>query len=76
MGYRTGLEIKKAILAALREGEMKLKQLERRTGADSRTLERHLSELEFLGFVEIDTHAKSEWNGQPYRVVRLKRTNW
>jgi len=70
MTYRTGLDIKKAILHALKDGEMKLKQLERRTRTDSRTLLKHLEELEYLGHVIIQKQLRSERNGQPYRTVK------
>lgn len=71
MAYRSGLMIKRAILEALRGGELKLKQLERKNGANSGVLIRHLEELEFLGHVRIFEHPKSELNGRPFRTVKL-----
>lgn len=72
MTYRSALEIKKAIFHALQDGEIKLKQLERRTKTDSRTLLKHLEELEWFGIVEVRYHHRSKTNGQPYRTVRIQ----
>lgn len=71
MKYRSGLEVKKAILKELRGGAKVISQLERKIRTSDRVLKRHLAELEYLGIVKITKHVKSEKTGRAYTTAEL-----
>jgi predicted ArsR family transcriptional regulator len=69
---RKALEIKLKILDVLkREGELSLRELERKVNTNCVTIKTQVEELEFFGKVKMILHAKSEANGRPYKTVRL-----
>lgn len=70
---RKSFELKKAILEELKKGEMSLGKLERKVNTCSKTLLDHLEELKFFKKIEIISHQKNEFNGRPFRTVRLKK---
>lgn len=72
MRYRSGLEIKKKILEILRSGEFTISYLERKIRTSDKVLKRHLSELQFLGIVNIIKHSKSSKTGRPYTTIKMK----
>ena len=71
MTYRTGLDIKKAILDLLRQKPHIISEMERKVNTSDRVIKRHVSELEFLGIVKVIRHKKSEKTGWPFSVVEL-----
>ncbi len=71
MTYRTGLDIKKAILDLLRQKPHIISEMERKVNTSDRVIKRHVSELEFLGIVKVIRHKKSEKTGRPFSVVEL-----
>jgi len=71
MNYRSGLEIKKGIIALLKEKECVISYLERKINTSDKVLKRHLKELEYLGIVKIIKHDKSPKTGRPYTTAKL-----
>jgi len=71
MKYRSGLEIKKRIIALLKEKECVISYLERKINTSDKVLKRHLKELEYLGIVKIIKHPKSPKTGRPYTTAKL-----
>lgn len=71
MANRSGLEVKKAIIASIKRGARVMGQIERKAGISNRMLKKHLDELEFLGIVEKVTHPRHTQTGRPYRTVHL-----
>ena len=69
--YSTGLEIKKKILHALREGPVSLRKLETKLNTGYIPLKRHCKELEFLGMLNVKQQKMMSKNGRPYTVVEL-----
>ncbi len=70
---RKALEIKKKILEILkREGELSLRELERKVNTNCNTLKTQIEELEFFEKVIKIKHNKSEINGRPYTTIKLK----
>jgi DNA-binding MarR family transcriptional regulator len=58
-------------LEELRKKECSLRELETKTNTNYRSIVAHLRELEYLGFVEIIEHEKSENTGRPYTTAKL-----
>jgi len=71
MNYKTGLDIKKAILSKLKEKEYSLKQLEMKTNTGYLPIKKHCEELAFLKIIEIKTYKANKKNGRPYTTVKL-----
>ncbi|MBX2853183.1 MAG: hypothetical protein KTR15_15720 [Phycisphaeraceae bacterium] len=71
MGYRSGLEIKRAILNHLGQRPYVLSELQRGVATNDRVLRRHLDELAYLGLVTLITHPRHERTGRPYTTARL-----
>jgi predicted ArsR family transcriptional regulator len=73
MAYRSGLEIKKEIIALLKEKERVMSQLERKMDTSDKVLKRHIKELEYLGFVKITKHKRSPKTGRPFTTIGLTK---
>ena len=71
MGYRTGLDIKKAILNHLGQRPHVLSELERGVDTNDTVLRRHLDELAYLGLVQLISHPRHERTGRPYTTAQL-----
>ncbi len=71
MEYRTGLEIKKRIIALLKEKECVISYLERKVNTSDKVLKRHLKELEYLGIIKIIKHKRSPKTGRPYTTAKF-----
>ncbi len=71
MEYRSGLDIKILILAAALERDISLKMLERRVQAGSRTIKKHVRELEGLGLLTTARRENNDQNGRPFTTVQL-----
>ncbi|MFA7708460.1 MAG: hypothetical protein WCX73_05915 [Candidatus Pacearchaeota archaeon] len=71
MEYRTGLDIKKQILALLKQSPQVISEMERKINTSDRVIKRHVAELEYLGIVKVIKYEKSEKTGRPYTVVKL-----
>lgn len=72
MSYRTGLEIKKEILALLKKHPCVISEMERKVKTSDKVLHRHLKELEFLGIIELIRYDRSPNTGRPYMVAKIK----
>lgn len=71
---RNALEIKKKILDVLsKNGELSLRDLDRKVNTNNKTIMNHIEELEYFGKVIVTKHKKSEKNGRPYTTVKLTR---
>jgi predicted ArsR family transcriptional regulator len=69
---RSALDIKKKILAVLKEqGEMSLRELDIKVNTNYKTIREQVKELEFFGKVYVIKHKKNEKTGRPYTSVRL-----
>jgi len=73
MKYRSGLDIKKAILELLRQKPHVISEMERKVDTSDRVIKRHVAELEYLGIVKVIKYKKSEKTGRSYSVVELIR---
>jgi len=71
MARRTGLDIKKAIIKALKEKECSLRELETKVDSNYLSIKAHCKELEYFGFVEIIEHNKSENTGRSFTTVKI-----
>ncbi|MCK4650073.1 hypothetical protein KAT36_02470 [Candidatus Pacearchaeota archaeon] len=71
MAYRSGLDIKKRIINALKKGPQVISEMERKVDTSDRVIKRHVAELEYLGIVKTVRYEKSKKNGRPYSVVKL-----
>lgn len=73
MKRRIALEIKKKILALLKNNEISVRELETRVNTNYLTLKTQLDELEFFGLIERTKHNRNDKNGKPYTTIRLKK---
>ncbi|MEK6890011.1 MAG: hypothetical protein AABX35_02375 [Nanoarchaeota archaeon] len=71
MTRRIALEIKKKIFDILKDKEISIRELETKVDTNHKTTLAQLQELEYLGFVKITKHEKSEANGRPFTSVKL-----
>lgn len=71
MSRRTALDIKKEILNLLKCKERSLRELESKINTNFQTIKTQVKELEYLGFVKIIKHEKSDINGRPFTIVKL-----
>lgn len=69
--YKSGVDIKRAIIRELGKKECSFRELETKTNTGFSVIKRHCVELEFLKIVEIIKHKENEKNGRPYTTVRL-----
>jgi predicted ArsR family transcriptional regulator len=71
---RTALQIKKEVLDVLsKNGELTLRDLDRKVNTSSETIKTQVKELEYFGRVVVLKHERSVKNGRPYTTVRLKK---
>jgi len=71
---RNALQLKKKILDVLsKNGELSLKELDRKVNTNNKTILSHIEELEFFDRVIVTKHKKSEKTGRAYTTVKLKR---
>ena len=75
MPRRTALDIKKKILALLKEQDMTPRELESKINTNNKTIITQLNELEFLGFIRINKHEKNESNGRPFTTIKLVKAH-
>ena len=73
MKRRVALEIKKKILALLKNNEISVRELETKVNTNHLTLKTQLDELEFFKLIERIKHDRNDKNGKPYTTVRLKK---
>jgi predicted ArsR family transcriptional regulator len=74
MSRKTGLIIKKEILAILKkEGECSLRELEIKINTNNLTIRKHIEELAFLGHVKVIEHESNERNGRPFTSIILHK---
>ena len=73
MKRRVALEIKKKILALLKNNEISVRELETKVNTNHLTLKTQLDELEFFKLIERIKHNRNDKNGKPYTTVRLKK---
>ena len=70
---RKALEIKKRILEILKkEGDLSLRELERKVNTSYNTIKTQVEELEFFNRILITKHKKSDKNGRPYTTAKIK----
>ena len=74
MAWKTGLDIKKAILNKLKNKECSLRELETATNTGYLPIKKHCEELAYLKIIEFVEHKKSDANGRPYTTARLKKS--
>jgi hypothetical protein len=68
---RTPLEIKKQIIAMLKEKQTSLRQLDIKVNCGYRTVICQCKELEYMGIVRIIKHQKNPKTGRPYSTAEL-----
>ncbi len=73
MKRRIALEIKKKILALLKNNELSVRELETKVNTNYLTIKTQLDELEFFGLIEKIKHNRNDRNGKPYTTIRLKK---
>lgn len=69
--YLTGLEIKKKIISALKEGSISLRKLETRLNVGYNSIKRHCEELAYLNLLTLRTVQEGSKNGRDYILVTL-----
>ena len=67
---RTGLELKKAIIRALKNNSLSLRRLETKLDTNNKTILMHVKELEYLGVIKIKK-VKNPKNNRISTVVEL-----
>ena len=65
------MELKKAIINALKEDRLSLRKLETKLNTNNKTILIHIKELEFLGVVNVTKTKEDSKNGRPYTLVEL-----
>ena len=71
---RNALAIKKEILDTLsKNGELSLRELDRKVNTSSETIRAQVKELEYFDKVIVTKHKRSEKNGRPFTTVKIKR---
>ena len=71
---RTALQIKKEVLDVLsKNGELTLRDLDRKVNTSSETIKTQVKELEYFDKVVVLKHKRSVKTGRPYTTVRLKK---
>lgn len=68
---RTPLEIKKEIIALLKEKQRSLRELDIKVNCGYRTIISQCKELEHLGIVKVIKHQRNPKTGRPYSTVEL-----
>lgn len=71
MKRRIALDIKKKILALLKNNEISVRELETKVNTNHLTLKTQLNELEFFGLIEKVKHNRNDKNGKPYTSIKL-----
>ena len=70
---RSPLEIKRNIIALLKEKPRSLRELDIKANCGYRTIISQTEELEYLGIVKTRKHSKNPKTGRPYTTVELTR---
>lgn len=73
MKRRIALDIKKKIIALLKNKEMSIRELETKANTNHLTIKSQIEELKFFGVVETIKHSKNEKTGRPYTSVKLTK---
>ncbi len=61
MSRKSGLDVKKSILKALKEQECSLRELETKVNTNYLTIRKHCEELEYFGIIKIEKHKKNKY---------------